>query len=358
LEASKKKANKPLAMLLAAVVCVVVTISVLTTVLSKNGVSRTGLILVNEIMASNKSQVIDDTGQYADWIELYNPGSGAVSLSGWGLSDQKAVPAKWVFPDLTMQPGSYLLVFCDKLDHRDPAAPLHANFGLSNSGEDVLLTDNLGTVVDYVSFKTMAGDTSYGRDPANANNWISFTAPTPGFPNTDAGRTAYLATQKASASDLLITEVMSNNFDTLLDDYGAASDWVEIFNNGKSAVNLSGYGLSDNPDKLLKWTFPGVTLQPGAYLVVFCSGKGQAKDPADTTHLHTNFALSSYNSTVLLSSVRGQMLVSVNIPQLAQDTSYVYDPNARTWRTTTKPTPGYPNTDAGYQQWQNSIYKP
>ena len=35
----------------------------------------------------------------------------AVNLSGWGLSDSTARPLKWAFPDVTLEPGEYMVVF-------------------------------------------------------------------------------------------------------------------------------------------------------------------------------------------------------------------------------------------------------
>ncbi len=350
---ARKQFNKSLAMTLIILISVLSVASIVLGIVNK-GVVRTEKILINEVMAGNKSAVVDDTGNYSDWIELYNPGTSAVSLSGWGLSDEKSRPVKWAFPDITMQPGSYLLIYCDKLDHRDVNKPLHANFSLSGNGEDVVLTDNLGTVVDYTSFQTMGSDISMGRDPSNIESWKSFDAVTPGYPNTQAGHATYLASLKAGTSDLHITEVMSSNATTLVDDFGLASDWVEIYNGGKANVNLQGYGLSDKANKLMKWVFPNVTIAPGAYVVIYCSGKGQAKDPNDLTHLHTNFSISNYQESIVLSSNRGQVLDTVNVPQLETDSSYALDLNTKSWRTTAKPTPGYPNTDAGYQQWNNS----
>ncbi len=351
---ARKQLNKSFSMTLVILIVVISIASIIVGSINKNGVLRTEKILIYEVMAGNKSAVVDDTGAYSDWIELYNPGSAAVSLSGWGLSDQKSQPVKWAFPDVVMQPGSYLLLYCSKLDHRDISKPLHTNFSLSNNGEDVVLTDNLGTVVDYITFDTMGSDVSMGRDPLSGGNWISFEAVTPGYPNNPSGHAAFLASLKAGASDLRISEVMSSNATTLADDYGLASDWVEIYNGGKAAVNLQGYGLSDKANKLMKWVFPNVTLSPGKYLLVYCSGKGQAKDTADTTHLHTNFAISNYQESIVLSSNKGQVLDTVDVPQLETDRAYALDLNTKAWGKTVKPTPGFPNTDDGYQQWNNS----
>ncbi len=61
---------------------------------------------------------------------------------------------------------------------------------------------------------------------------------------------------KVDSSPLRISEVMSANVTTLTDDYGAYSDYVEIENTSDSEIDLSGYGLSNKPNKTMKWRFP------------------------------------------------------------------------------------------------------
>ena len=334
-------------------IAVITLASLLLSIFSKDGISTTGTILITEVMASNKSAVVDDTGQYNDWIEIYNPGRDPVSLAGWGLSDSVTVPVKWAFPDLTLEPGEYLVLFCSKLDKRDPSAVMHTNFGLSASGESVVLTDNVGNIVDYITFENMASDTAMGRDPINDNQWRSYEKVSPGYPNTDAGTSAYLATLKATDTSLRITEAMSDNLSTLVDDYGMPTDWVEIYNSGTEAINLKGYGLSDKANKLMKWTFPDITIQPGQYLLVYCSGKGAPKTEGDLTHLHTNFGISNYAETLVLCNNKGQILDTVDLPQLESDTAYALDLNNNTWERTVKPTPGAANSDAGFASLAN-----
>lgn len=78
--------------------------------------------------------------------------------------------------------------------------PLHANFGLSHSGEDVVLTNNLGVIVDYTTFSQMPSDTSMGRDPKDNSQWTSFEKVTPGYANTDEGYEQFLASRKVDSS--------------------------------------------------------------------------------------------------------------------------------------------------------------
>src|SRR5438046_7845746 len=67
--------------------------------------------VINEFMASNTSGITDDEGNKSDWIEIYNPGSTAVNLAGWHLSDDPSLPHQFTFPATIINPGGYLLVF-------------------------------------------------------------------------------------------------------------------------------------------------------------------------------------------------------------------------------------------------------
>src|SRR5262245_49052223 len=82
---------------------------------SAGGSSR---VRLNEIMAANNRNsgmaVADDGGNpvYSDWVELYNPGTSAVSLAGYTLSDRRDNPDKFEFPPGTViAPQGYLMVF-------------------------------------------------------------------------------------------------------------------------------------------------------------------------------------------------------------------------------------------------------
>jgi hypothetical protein len=53
-------------------------------------------------------------------------------------------------------------------------------------------------------------------------------------------------------------------------DFGGPDDWVEIYNRGAAAYDLSGCFLSDQRGANTKWTFPqGTVLNPGEFLVIY-----------------------------------------------------------------------------------------
>lgn len=91
-------------------------------------------------------------------------------------------------------------------------------------------------------------------------------------------------------ADPIISEFMAANTNVLADEDGAYSDWIELHNPDGVAVNLAGWYLTDSAAVKTKWRLPAVTIQPGAYLVVFASSKDRANA---TGPLHTNFALSA-----------------------------------------------------------------
>ncbi|MDY0089278.1 MAG: CotH kinase family protein [Flavobacteriaceae bacterium] len=139
-------------------------------------------IVINELITSNSNVITDDDGSYEDWVELYNAGTESVSLLGYGLSDSSN-PYKWVFPDYSIQPGEYLLVWCSNKDRTNPELPLHTNFAISAGGETITLTQPDGTTVDQIPPVIIPQNHSYGRETDGSDTFVIFPIPTPGATN-------------------------------------------------------------------------------------------------------------------------------------------------------------------------------
>ena len=137
-------------------------------------------VLLNEIVASNSTVLADENGEYYDYIELYNRSNEAVDLTGWYLSDDSTQPRRWRFPEVSIAPGEYLVVFASGLNRRDDPAHLHTNFSLSSEGEQVVLANAQGRMMDRVDFDLLKSDTAWARSAAGS--WGS-AAPTPGRAN-------------------------------------------------------------------------------------------------------------------------------------------------------------------------------
>lgn len=138
----------------------------------------------NEIMSSNATVTHDEDGDYEDWIELINHSGESVDLQGWGLSDNLSEPYKWVFPNVTMAPGTILLVWASGKNRIVPGSALHCNFSIKATGEDLLLTNPSGTLTDHLPPIVLSTDISAGRFPDGTGDWYFFQNPTPAAINT------------------------------------------------------------------------------------------------------------------------------------------------------------------------------
>jgi hypothetical protein len=126
-------------------------------------------------------------------------------------------------------------------------------------------------------------------------------------------------TDLADASNLIITEVVSNNQSIISDYMGDYSDYIEIYNSGDTPINLEGYGLSDSGSLPLKWTFPLVVIEPDSYLLVYASEKNIS---TQLGQLHTNFTLNQYGDLVVLSDPSGKTIQQLPIPQAISNMAY------------------------------------
>ena len=122
-------------------------------------------VLISEFVASNDGSLLDVDGDPSDWFEVVNVGTSPVSLNGWGTTDDPALFHKWVFPNVTLDPGEYLVVFASGKDRRDPNEELHTNFGLNAGGEFFALVEPDGVTLASAyspSFPQQRSGFSYG----------------------------------------------------------------------------------------------------------------------------------------------------------------------------------------------------
>lgn len=118
---------------------------VLSVLFSINSTSQN--IAINEIMSSNSNTIADENGDYEDWIEIYNYGTTAVNLNGFGLSDQTDNPLKWTFPNITIPAKGYLLIWASDKNRRPTIGQLHTNYKLKSGGKAIILSNASGTKI-------------------------------------------------------------------------------------------------------------------------------------------------------------------------------------------------------------------
>lgn len=148
-----------------------------------------GNITLNEVCCYNDTIIYDKMGKFNDYVEIYNPSSGAIDISGFGLSDDKSRLTRYTFPQGSIiESGEYLVLWgqegsLDSWAQEDAASYLH--FGLK-AGETVYLSNAAGEVIDKVKIPSnIARDVSYSRRPDAAvliDEWTVAEA-TPGERN-------------------------------------------------------------------------------------------------------------------------------------------------------------------------------
>lgn len=294
-------------------------------------------LYINEFMASNATTLCDSFGSYSDWIELYNSTDTDMDISGFGISDNLSQPMKYRFPDgTTIAAKGYLVVFCSGNEGMQNGE-LHAPFGLRSYGEDVVIANKAGRIIDSYSFKNQETDVSVARIPDGAGEFQSNSQPSPGYPNTGAGYSAFDAANRLPLGGVYISEFGGSTG-------SVASDWVEIYNSTGSAVSLAGYGISNNPKNPAKWVFPDISIEPGEYLLLYATGSA---DKAQKKNLKLNFCISSTGEALFFFDPNGKLIDKLSAGRMKSGQSYGRDGSDNRFYYA-EPTPGAQN-GKGYE---------
>jgi len=332
---------------------------------------------INEIVSSNSNGLVDEDGDYPDWIELFNAGPDTLDLVGAGLSDDPGMPFKWVFPELIFPPDHYLVIFASGKDRTTPVTHWETvvdwgdnwSFFYNNGEPD---GDWVNPGFDDGTWETGPSGFGYGDgddatilDPTlSAYLRINFSLPFLSEIQTamlhidyDDGFVAYLNGSEIARANIGTPGIPPNH------DQGSDT-WREAqLYQGGSATTFSMTGTELN----LLTTNNTLAIQVHNYnigssdlsLIPFFS-VGYASIPTDSSYvnellelptgaLHTNFRISSSGEELLLSAATGQIIDSLTIPALPADMSWGRNADSpATWMLFPYPTPGNENGNNGY----------
>jgi hypothetical protein len=152
----------------------------------------------------------------------------------------------------------------------------------------------------------------------------------------------------ALPAQVVLNEYSAANLSTTPDNYGKHEDWLELYNTDSiNSVDLSGWQLTDNPDRLDKWPIPqGVSISPRGFLTVWLSGR----DEGSGGHLHANFKLTQTRNNnpeeLVLSNPAGIIVDSKKLrkTQVGQAVGRKQD-GGDDWGVSTVTTPGSSNNN-------------
>lgn len=281
-----------------------------------NTYNKDRYLLINEVMSSNSHYAQTKSGEFYDWVELYNCTDEDIDLEGFYFSDSGTEPMRWQFPAVKIKAHSYLVVYMSELNGWDGAYEIHTNFKLRSTGETLILSHSSGDVLQQIEIPAIQKNVSYGRD-SSTGEFLWYSVPTPGEENI--GGVADTADLKFPLYDVILNEYMSENTYAAADSQGQYHDWVELYNCSLNDIDLSGFYLTDDRYNIMKWTFPANTvLKAGDYMTVFCSGLDTVSESGE---MHTSFSLSSDDDLLCLYTPQGILCSSLEIYPLSENTS-------------------------------------
>ena len=173
---------------------------------------------LNEVQAENLTGITNRAGQHTGWLELYNPGSNVISLSGLYLANNYTNLLQWAFPtNANISAGQFMVIFADALTNLSTADELHTSFVLPGGGGSLALTRLAGNgqrqVLDYLDYQNIFPNDSYGSFPDGQSfDRQEFFQATPGAANNAAATPAPSFVDYASPGS-----VYAQNFDELPD---------------------------------------------------------------------------------------------------------------------------------------------
>lgn len=297
---------------------------------------------INELQAENLTGITNSAGQRTAWVELYNPSSNVVSLTGLYLANNYANLTNWAFPaGASITPGAFKVIFADGQSGLSTLSELHTSFVLPGGGGNLALSrihNGQPQVLDYVNYTNLVANRSYGSFPDGQSfDRQEFFYVTAGGTNNG----------KSLPITIFINEWLADNTRTLADPAdGNFEDWFELYNPGTNAVDVGGYYLTDNLTNKFKSAIPNnghYVVPPKGYLLVWADDE-VAQNSTNRADLHAGFALSKSGEALGLFAADGTTIDAITFGvQTSDATQGRYPDGAANIFPLALPTPGAAN---------------
>jgi len=234
--------------------------------------AATSDLVINEVLPNPAG---DDTQN--EFIEIYNQGLVEEDLTGLYLDDAEGGSAAYLFPaDTKISAGGYLAFYSKD-----------TKLGLTNSGERARILNSDKTVLTEIIFGESTEGSSYARKTDGTYEWtnnltpnaenifiVATPTPTPTSDPTPTPTATPVATPTPTstatpdysmAKNLVVNELLPDPSGN-----DGENEFIEIFNPGSVAVDLSGFYVDDTeggstPHKIAD----GTTIEAGGYLVFY-----------------------------------------------------------------------------------------
>ncbi|MFN9883559.1 MAG: lamin tail domain-containing protein, partial [Bacteroidota bacterium] len=120
----------------------------------------------------------------------------------------------------------------------------------------------------------------------------------------------FIITILKAKGQLIINEYSCGNINIVTDNYGDREDWVELYNTGSVAVDLTGFCLSDRANNPTKWPFPTGSIAPNGFVRIWTSGRNIVVG----NNYHASFKLNqTENEKIILATTAGLIVDSLTL---------------------------------------------
>lgn len=286
-------------------------------------------IVINEILPDPKGPDSND-----EFIELYNRSADDVDLHGWILGDassKRYLISRQNYPSTIIPAFGYFIVYGKE-----------SKISLNNTGDSAKLFQPNNNLLDQISYGRAEIGYSFMKD---GGAWLWTALPTPGklnileeiiqndpeiaVPSQAPLQTSSIAAKKISYNPdlfagLRINEIFPNP------EGPDSGEWVELFNNSSSTLDLLGFALDDAQGGSKPYVFnAGAAISAYGYLLV-------EKAESKTT-------LNNESDASRLLDPGGEIIFSVEYEKTIQGQSYNFEPAEEEWFWSKQITPNQVN---------------
>ncbi len=213
------------------------------------------------------------TSSNDEWIELYNNTQNSITLDGWRLIAQNETP-NIILSGIIPANGFYLLERTNDETVSNISADKIYTGALGNSGEHLILYDNLNNIIDEIDCSAgwISGDNAtkqtmekVDRGPTSTS-WQASENPrgTPKAKNSDFKTILATSTKEAGETipvqkidypkNIFINEILPSP-----EGPDETEEWIELFNENDFEADLSGWQIKDTIGTIKAYVFPKET---------------------------------------------------------------------------------------------------